>query len=135
MVELVDEFAEAGELTEFTEPGELTEELDEVDISELLLEFWPQFDGLEGRTFGFGGKGGGMTGMVADCGGVCTSITFVNDKRGAGIGLWLVLILSAGCCRCTGLKLARIFLNLCAALMFSLFFKKSGSSKFISTPR
>lgn len=141
MVELVDDELLTDCELEFTEPGELTEELDEEDISDMLLVFWPQFDGLAGRTFGLGGNGGGTVGMVVVAGGgatTSTSIAFVKDNRGAGMGFALLLLLAADstvCCRFIGLRLARIFLNLFAALMFSLFFRKSGNSKFISTPR
>lgn len=72
--------------------------------------------------------------MVAGADTGSTSLTFVKDNRGAGMGLMLMFF-SAGCCRFIGLRLARIFLNLFAALMFSLFFRKSGNSKLISTPR
>ena len=109
------------------------DEEDEVDINEMLLlqllVFCPQFEGLAGITLGFGGKGGGTD---PETGRVSPSINsfielLVKDNLGAGIGLLESFLM--------GLKLARTFLSLLAALKCSPFFRKSGNSKLISTPR
>lgn len=74
----------------------------------------------------------------------CSKSTFIGETL-ATTGCWLRVIESrgAGCgasvellALLTGLKLARTLRNFdAAALRFSLFFRKSGRSKFISVPR